>query len=209
MNWVEMVVRLSQTYEHQRDALNALDSALGDGDHGTSLSVAFKESAEKAALLENPQPADVLKVIATTLMNRMGGSAGALYGTLFLRVSMSIKDKADLTTTDLLAMLEAGLEGVMQRGKTQPGDKTMVDALAPAVSAFRDAVNNSKSAREAFEAAAQAARNGAQKTTEMIARRGRAKFVGERSLGHMDAGAVSIALMFETLRDYWKEQQDA
>lgn len=209
MNWFEMVARLSQTYERQRAELNALDSALGDGDHGTALSVAFKEATEKAALLENPQPADVLKVVATTLMNRMGGSAGALYGTLFLRASLSLKDKTMVTTADLLAMLEAGLEGVIQRGKTQPGDKTMVDAFAPAVSAFRDAVNNRKSAREAFEAAAQAARDGAQKTTEMVARQGRARFVGERSLGHMDAGAVSIALMFETLRDYWKEQQDA
>ena len=209
MNWVEIIGALSCTYQSECEVLNQLDSALGDGDHGTALSVAFKEAAEKTVALFNPLPTAVLQVVANTLMNRMGGSAGALYGTLFLRASTIAKDKTELTGNDLAAMLRSGLEGVMQRGKAQLGDKTMVDALAPAADAFRISLQSSPSLSTAFEQAAAAARAGAQATANLVAKQGRAKFVGERSLGHVDAGAASVALMFETLRDYWKEQGNA
>lgn len=209
MNWVEIVRALSRTYQAECESLNRLDSALGDGDHGTALSVAFYEAAEKTAALSTPLPAAVLQVVASTLMNRMGGSAGALYGTLFLRASTMVKDKTTLTGDDLAAMWQAGLEGVMQRGKAQNGDKTMVDALAPAVAAFRDSVQSGGTIISAFEQAAAAARAGAEATASLVAKQGRAKFVGERSLGHVDAGAASVALLFETLRDYWKEQGNA
>lgn len=209
MNWVEIIRALSRTYQAECESLNRLDSALGDGDHGTALSVAFYEAAEKTAALSTPLPAAVLQVVASTLMNRMGGSAGALYGTLFLRASTMVKDKTTLTGDDLAAMWQAGLEGVMQRGKAQNGDKTMVDALAPAVAAFRDSVQSGGTIISAFEQAAAAARAGAEATASLVAKQGRAKFVGERSLGHVDAGAASVALLFETLRDYWKEQGNA
>lgn len=209
MNWVAIVSALSRTYQAECESLNRLDSALGDGDHGTALSVAFQEAAAKTAALPNPLPAVVLQVVASTLMNRMGGSAGALYGTLFLRASTVAKEKAELTGDDLAAMWQAGLEGVMQRGKAQIGDKTMVDALAPAIAAFRDSVQSGSSITTAFEQAAAAARAGAQATAALVAKHGRAKFVGERSLGHVDAGAASVALLFETLGDYWKEQGNA
>lgn len=204
MNWVEILRALSETYTRACDALNVLDSALGDGDHGTALNIAFREAAEKVNPLATPTPEEVLKTLATTLMNRMGGSAGALYGTLFLRASISAKGKTALSGSDLAAMWQAGLDGVKQRGKAQVGDKTMVDALAPAVEAFQQAINANRDIATAFEQAASAARAGAAETAQQVAKFGRAKFVGERSLGHQDAGAVSAALMFETLRDYWK-----
>jgi dihydroxyacetone kinase-like protein len=204
MNWSDIIHTISELYDQKRAELNALDLELGDGDHGTALSIAFTYAAEQVAQLANPTPADVLKLTATTLMNRMGGSSGALYGTLFLRASITVKDKLELTGADMAAMWQAGLDGVMQRGGAQVGDKTMVDALAPAVIAFNDVIAQGRPASEAYEAAAAAAQYGAVHTADLAAKHGRAKFIGERSVGHLDAGAVSVALLFEALRSYWR-----
>ncbi|NWF70797.1 MAG: dihydroxyacetone kinase subunit L [Chloroflexi bacterium] len=206
MNWAEVLGAVEAMYAQKRDELNALDAALGDGDHGTALHTAFKEIAARAPELAQARPAEILKAAALTLMNRMGGSSGALYGTLFLRASVEVKDLDRLTGEDMARMWEAGLEGVMQRGGAQVGDKTMVDALAPAVIAFRDSISQGRPAAEAYEAAAAAARFGAVKTSELVAKHGRAKFVGQRALGQIDAGAASTALLFEALRNYWREK---
>ncbi|MFN8371406.1 MAG: dihydroxyacetone kinase subunit DhaL [Anaerolineae bacterium] len=208
MNWIEILRAVSQTYEEKRQELDTLDAALGDGDHGTTLSTAFKDAYEKAAQLKKPLPADVLRVVAQTLTNPANGAAGALYGTLFLRASLVIKDKTELSGEDMLAMWQAGLDGVIQRGGAHVGDKTIVDALEPAVAAFADAVQKRLPVSVAFEAAAAAARFGAIKTIDRVAKHGRAKFSGERSLGHLDAGAVSVSLLFETLRNCWHQEME-
>ncbi|MBC7810321.1 MAG: dihydroxyacetone kinase subunit L [Burkholderiales bacterium] len=201
---IEIVSAISAAITSARDELNSLDSALGDGDHGTALSVAFADAVEKITVLEQPTSADILRVVASSLMNRMGGASGALYGTLFLRACGTVQGKYVLTHDDLKTMWQVGLEGVMQRGKAQPGDKTMIDALQPAVNAFAEADD----LHEAFRKAAAAAARGARSTAQMIAKHGRAKFAGERSLGHEDAGAGSITVMFSAMRDYWKENHD-
>lgn len=206
MNWVGLIEALNTTYMQQRDLLNALDSALGDGDHGTSLSAAFAEASAQAAALPQPAPSTVLRVTADSLMNRMGGSSGALYGTLFLRASLSMTGKADASAADWAALMTAGLEGVRQRGKADAGDKTMIDALTPAVAALR--AHAQADIAVALSQAAAAAHAGAQATAQMVARHGRAKFSGERSLGHIDAGAMSVALMFETIAAYAKGQHN-
>ena len=197
-----MVTAIAERLAAQRDALNALDSALGDGDHGTGISTAFMAAAEAVAGLEDNSPMNVLRVTGSTLMNRMGGASGALFGTLFMRAALSTKEHAVLGLPEVKAMWEAGLEGVQQRGKAEPGDKTMVDALAPAVAAFSAA----SSFAEAWQQAADAAATGADKTREMIAKHGRARFTAERAIGHIDAGARSVELMFAALNDYWKDQ---
>ncbi|MFN8448151.1 MAG: dihydroxyacetone kinase subunit DhaL [Anaerolineae bacterium] len=196
-----MIAAISAAIAESRDELNRLDSALGDGDHGTSLSVAFADAAAKVAALEQPTPTSILSATAHSLMNRMGGASGALYGTLFLRAGMAAKDKAALSHDDMKTLWRAALDGVIARGKAKPGDKTMIDALQPAVDAFAAAATLD----ESFERAAAAAAEGAQATANMVAQHGRARFVGERALGHVDAGARSIAVMFAAMNAYWKE----
>lgn len=194
---------LSAALTAAKAELNALDSALGDGDHGTALAAAFAEADEKAQALEILTPASVLQVTAQALLNRMGGASGALYGTLFLRMGIVLKDRESATAAEWRAALEAGLAGVQARGKANPGDKTMVDALAPAVAAFATASDLGS----ALAAASAAAAAGAEQTAAMVAKFGRAKFAGERAIGHVDAGARSMALVFATLDAFWKGRE--
>lgn len=200
---VGMIKVVSAAIGKARDELNHLDSTLGDGDHGTSLSGGFAEAAAKIIVLQQPTPTTILQTTAQSLMNRMGGASGALYGTMFLRAGGAANDKAALTHEDMKALWQRALEGVMQRGKAQVGDKTMVDALHPAVRAFAQG----HSLTDSFERAAAAASEGATQTTNMVARHGRAKFAGERAVGHVDAGARSIAVMFAAMNTYWKEAE--
>jgi phosphoenolpyruvate---glycerone phosphotransferase subunit DhaL len=201
--FIGLIAAVSAAIADVRDELNRLDSVLGDGDHGTSLSTAFADAAQKAAALDQPTLFSVLNTTAQSLMNRMGGASGALFGTLFLRAAITAKDKMRLSQEDMNILWRAALDGVTARGKAQPGDKTMIDALKPAVDAF--AVGTTLD--DAFERAAVAATEGAQATAAMVARHGRAKFVGERSLGHVDAGARSVAVMFAAMNRYWMENQ--
>lgn len=202
-----MLHAISKTISANRDALNQLDTALGDGDHGTGISTGFEAVVE--AIEDAKSPADVLKLSATTLMNRMGGSSGALYGTLFLKAALHIKDKDEVSASDFAEMLQVGRDGVAQRGKSQVGDKTMLDALSPAVDTLTEEIEADKSLADALNTAASAAETGAESTEKMQAKHGRAKFVGERAIGHRDAGAQSIALMFQAMANYWKEKADA
>ncbi|MCT2584353.1 dihydroxyacetone kinase subunit DhaL [Actinophytocola gossypii] len=174
-----------------RDELVALDRAIGDGDHGENLNRGF--TAVVAALDEGTPdtPAAVLKLVASTLISKVGGAAGPLYGTAFLRASAVVKDAAELGPAEVVAALEAALGGVVARGKAEVGDKTMVDALSPAVEAARSA----DSVSELLTAAAEAARAGAESTEPLVARKGRASYLGERSAGHVDPGARSTALI--------------
>lgn len=201
---IGMITAIRDAIAEVSDELNRLDSALGDGDHGTSLSAAFADAANRIAALQQPAPMTILQTTAQSLMNRMGGASGALYGTLFLRAGAAVKDKATLSHEDMKALWQAALEGVMQRGKAQPGDKTMVDALHPAVQAFAEGATLA----ESFARAAAAASEGAEQTAKMVAKHGRAKFAGERAVGHVDAGARSIAVMFAAMNEDWKEAQD-
>lgn len=202
-HWIAMINRISSKIMENRDNLNELDSAMGDGDHGTGISTAFSAAKDELEKLSDADVMTVLKETANALMNRMGGASGALYGTFFLKAALKAKGKSALSKVDIEQAFQAGLEAVKQRGKSDVGDKTMIDALSPAVDAFSTADNLS----DAWENAAKSARNGAENTKNMIAKHGRAKFAGERSRGHIDAGASSIALMFEAIHDYWKEQK--
>jgi len=195
---VKLIVSISETITAKKEVLNRLDAVLGDGDHGTGLSAGFVVAVREVQALSCPAPADVFKATAMALLNTMGGSSGALYGTFFLKAAHVVADRDVLSGRDWVSLLEAGLEGVIERGKAHVGDKTMVDALQPAVVAFSKAVGAGQALHEAFCAAAQAADQGAQATAEMVARHGRSKFVGERALGHVDAGATSIAFIFLT-----------
>lgn len=204
--FIGMIQSISRTLNEEKTRLNNLDSMLGDGDHGTGISTGFADAADKVSGMENTTPAAVLRIAALSLMNRMGGSSGALYGTLFMKGSLAVKDKPTLQPEDVVALWQAGLIGVKERGKAQLGDKTMIDALEPAVNALATSVKKGQPLAEAFAEAAIAAQQGAEATIGMVAKHGRAKFVGERSRGQIDAGAVSISLMFSAINDYLKGQ---
>jgi len=198
---IGFITHIAQAITAHREELNQLDSALGDGDHGTGISTAFEATVEAINGLDNPNIMTVLKTTASTLMNRMGGASGALFGTFFLKGAMIAKGKDTLSKTDMDALLQAGLDGVKQRGKSDVGDKTMIDALSPAVASFKACAGFD----EAWKQSALSARQGAESTRDLIAKHGRAKFIGDRAIGHQDAGATTIALMFEAIKNYWEE----
>jgi dihydroxyacetone kinase-like protein len=202
-DFVSLIGVIHHALEAAQSELNALDSALGDGDHGGALAVAFGDAAEKARALPTPTPSSVLQTASQSLLNRMGGASGALYGTLFLRMSIALRDCDTASLPDWQVALQAGLVGVTARGKAAPGDKTMVDALAPAVAALVAAGDFAS----AFAAAATAAQAGAEQTVNMVAKFGRAKFAGERAIGHVDAGARSMAILFGAINTFWQERE--
>jgi phosphoenolpyruvate---glycerone phosphotransferase subunit DhaL len=189
--WVREFARL---VHEQRDALTQLDAAIGDADHGANMDRGM--TAAVAAL--EAQPADdaaaVLKAVATTLIKTVGGASGPLYGTFFLRAAGAL-DGGDGAA--LAKAVRAGLDGVAARGKAEAGDKTMLDALIPACDALDEALAADKPLGEALNAAAEAAARGRDATEPMVARKGRASYLGERSAGHVDPGAASATLLVE------------
>lgn len=185
---------------HQTE-LTELDSVIGDADHGANMvrgmnAVMAKVDAEPPATV-----ADLGKAVGMTLVTSVGGASGPLYGTFFLRFGMNAGAVDGLDAAGLGAALRAGLEGIVARGKAEPGDKTMVDALAPAIDAWDRTVAEGGSSAQAARAAATAAEEGRDATLPLVARKGRASYLGERSAGHLDPGAASAALLLGSLAD--------
>jgi dihydroxyacetone kinase-like protein len=176
--------------------LTRLDAAIGDADHGANMARGLKAVVAKLDAGGQDGPSAVLKQAGMTLVSTVGGASGPLYGTFFLRMGVAAGEAAELDPPALAAALRAGLEGVVARGKAEPGDKTMVDALAPAVDAL-DAALGGEEPAGALRAAAEAAAGGRDATTPMQARKGRASYLGERSIGHQDPGATSMTLLLE------------
>lgn len=184
----------------RREELTALDSAIGDADHGINMDRGF--TAARAKVGELPDDADlgtVAKTVGMTLISTVGGASGPLYGTFFLRVSTTLGEARTADAAAVGAALRAGLEGLVQRGKAELDDKTMVDAVTPAVEAFDAAAGEGLG--PALEAAATASATGRDRVTPLVARKGRASYLGERSAGHQDPGATSATIMLEALRD--------
>ena len=189
--WIELA---AADVAEQRDYLVDLDRAIGDGDHGENMDRGFKAALEA---LEQAQPgsvAEVLKTVAKTLMSTVGGAAGPLYGTAFLRASKAAGD-GDLDGAGVAAVIAGALDGIQARGKATTGEKTMVDAWTPALEAARAAVESGSDPAAVLEAAATAAEAGAAATEPLRATKGRASYLGERSIGHLDPGAVSTSLI--------------
>jgi dihydroxyacetone kinase-like protein len=186
---------------HEHGAyLTELDSAIGDADHGANLIRGM--DAVMAAVEPPPTNAgDLLKKVGMTLVTSVGGASGPLYGTFFLRAATAVGDATVLDGAALLTALRAGLEGIVARGKAEAGDKTMYDALAPAMGAFEEALASGAEPDVAARAAADAAAAGRDATEPMLALKGRASYLGERSVGHLDPGAASSALLLAALAD--------
>jgi dihydroxyacetone kinase-like protein len=187
--------------EAQRDHLTQLDAAIGDADHGTNLARGFSAIAAELDKVATPTPGSVLTKAGATLISKVGGASGPLYGMALRQAGKALGDAADADLAGLASSLEAALAGVQKLGAAREGEKTMVDALAPAVSALQKAVSEGAGTVAALLAAAAAAADGAQATISMQALKGRASYLGPRSVGHEDPGAASTALLLGALRD--------
>ena len=195
---------LQEVFAENRQRLTDLDSAVGDGDFGISLDRGF--TAVQAELTANP-PADIraaFQNVASVLIKTMGGSSGPLLGTFFLRAGATCADKAELAPADVVALFQAGVDGLQQRGKAALGDKTMLDALLPAVDAMRGALEAGSGLADILERGAAAAEAGMRATISMEARKGRASYLGDRSVGHPDPGATASHLMLKAAADVWR-----
>lgn len=193
----------SAVVAEQKDMLTELDSAIGDADHGINMS---RGMTAVNAVLDAQAPDDIgalFKAVAMKLISTVGGASGPLYGTLFLQMGTACAGKSTLGAQDWGAALDAGLAGVVARGKAVPGDKTMVDAYTPAVAAYHAAVAGGAELGDALRACADAAGQGKLDTIPLVARKGRASYLGERSAGHQDPGATSTHLLFATAADTW------
>jgi phosphoenolpyruvate---glycerone phosphotransferase subunit DhaL len=186
--------RFAGEMSEHREELVRLDTAIGDGDHGTNMNRGMTKAVEKLDAAEQADPGAVLKTVAMALVSSVGGAAGPLYGTLFLQMGGALAGEAEPDLTKYAAAWRKGLEGVRARGKAELGDKTMVDALTPAV----EALESASDLQTGLSAAARAAEEGMKATTPLIARKGRASYLGERSKDHQDPGATSTYYLFKS-----------
>jgi dihydroxyacetone kinase-like protein len=188
--------RFAAEMAENRAYLTKLDGAIGDGDHGTNMDRGMKKALERLEATDGDDIGASLKAVGMALVSSVGGAAGPLYGTLFMQMGQAAAGKSELDLAGFTEALDAGVQGVIKRGKAEPGDKTMLDALAPALDALREADGDDIAG--ALERAAEAAREGMEATVPLVARKGRASYLGERSAGHQDPGATSSHLLLKT-----------
>jgi len=198
-----MFVAIADAMSADRDRLCALDGVIGDADHGIAMELGFSAARDAVAVLDtgSTDPTTLLNTAAKSFLNAVGASSGPLYATALMRGAAAVKGKTTLDEADVVALFQAMAKGIQDRGKAEPGEKTMMDAWAPAAHAAGEALAAGKGLAQSLEAAVQAARAGAEATKTMIAAKGRASRLGERSLGHMDPGAASAVTMIEAMRD--------
>ena len=203
LNWIRA---LRDVFTESKEYLTELDAAIGDADHGINMARGFNAVFDA---LQQP-PADIgalFKLTSMTLIKSVGGAAGPLYGTFFLRAAAATADRTELDAAAVVAFFDAGIGGILQRGKAERGDKTMIDALLPALEAMRAQLSEGAAGAESVSAliqrAAAAAEEGMKATIPIAARKGRASYLGERSKGHQDPGATSSYLMLKTAAERW------
>lgn len=203
---VEFVVRvIADTVLENEAYFSELDGVVGDGDFGYSLARGFEKVLQEWDNLDHSLPGNFLKKCSATIISAVGGVSGTIWGTAFLRAGMSLGTKTEITRDDIIAMFRAIIEGIKKRGNCDLGDKTYLDALVPTVDALEKAFNEGKETTVALEEAAAVARESAEATRALLAKRGRAAYTGERSIGTLDAGSVAVAVLFEAISKAWKE----
>jgi dihydroxyacetone kinase-like protein len=198
VQWLEKVTAV---LNENKEYLTQLDSPIGDADHGINMARGFNKVKEKLPSVADKDIGNILKTVGMTLISSVGGASGPLYGTFFMRGGMAAASKEELDNGDLFELLQAGVDGVVQRGRANLGDKTMFDAWSPALAAFKQALDQGKDSLTILRAAVAAAEQGMKDTIPLQARKGRASYLGERSIGHQDPGATSSYLMLKALLD--------
>jgi len=203
-NALAWIHRYADHIAEQKDFLTQLDAAIGDADHGANMHRGFQAVLKKFPELQDKDLGTIFKTVAMTLISTVGGASGALYGTFFLQASTVATGKTEVSPLEFVGVLEKGLAGIVLRGKAAIGDKTMVDALQPAIKALKQNLENGSTLPEAMAKALEAAQNGAKSTIPLVAKKGRASYLGERSANHQDPGATSTALLFQALAETTK-----
>jgi phosphoenolpyruvate---glycerone phosphotransferase subunit DhaL len=193
-DWIR---RFAAEIAERKDELTKLDQAIGDGDHGTNMDRGMRKAVEKLDSVDGEDIGAALKAVGMALVSSVGGAGGPLYGTFFLQAGQSTAGRSELDTDGFAAAVRAGVEGVQARGKAEPEDKTMIDALLPALEALRAAEGEGAALRDALRRSADAAEEGMKATIPLEARKGRASYLGPRSVGHQDPGATSAHLLLE------------
>jgi dihydroxyacetone kinase-like protein len=194
----EWIHAFAAAVAERRTELTQLDTAIGDGDHGTNMDRGMRKAVEKLDAQSGDDVGALLKTVGMALVSSVGGAAGPLYGTLFLQLGSASAGRKELDLEGWTAALDAAVTGVQSRGKAQPGDKTMIDALLPALEALRSAAGEGAALGDALRRSADAAAEGVRATIPLEARKGRASYLGPRSVGHQDPGATSSHLLLET-----------
>ncbi len=195
IRWIKAYAKI---IEEQKEQLTDLDREIGDGDHGVNMNRGFEAVEKKLESAPVGGLGGIAKLIASTLISTVGGASGPLYGTFFLKMAITLGAKSEVSGEDLQKAMEAGVQGIKTLGKSDEGEKTMLDTLCPALKAFEQALSESKSTPEAFAVAAEAAKSGMEATTPMLAKKGRASYLGERSVGHQDPGATSAYFLIKS-----------
>jgi phosphoenolpyruvate---glycerone phosphotransferase subunit DhaL len=203
MRWLEST---ADVLHENRTYLTDLDSAIGDADHGINMDRGFSAVRNKFPDMATMDIATRLRTVGSTLVSTVGGAGGPLYGTAYLRAAGVAAGKQELTSADVVAMLEAFLGGIVSRGKAQTGEKTMVDALTPAVTAAKQALDEGATLAQITSRASAAAEEGMKATIPMLATKGRASYLGERSIGHQDPGATSSWLILRSLAETYESK---
>ena len=193
---LDIIARMSDIIQENKDFLTELDMPIGDSDHGINMARGFQAVAAKLPTLEGKDAGTILKSVGMTLVSTVGGASGPLYGTAFMKAGAKMAGKTELGMDDLIAMLHEAVEGIKMRGKSTTGEQTMLDAMVPALEAMKAADG---SAAEVLAAGLKAAQDGVEATKGMIATKGRASYLGERSLGHQDPGATSFTLLLSVI----------
>ncbi len=202
---LEWIKASADVLAENRDYLIQLDAAIGDADHGANMDRGFKAVMAKMPEISDKDIGTIFKTVGMVLLSTVGGAGGPLYGTFFLQAGMKTARKLELGLEDWAAALESALNGVIMRGKAELNDKTMVDALTPAVNALKQAIEANLPMEQALRLSAEAARQGMEATIPLVARKGRASYLGERSAGHQDPGATSSYLLLKAAADTWTD----
>lgn len=204
-SFLEWITISADVLKENREYLIELDSAIGDADHGANMDRGFKAVMTKMPDVSDKDIGTIAKTVGMTLLSTVGGAGGPLYGTFYLQIGMKSAGKMELNLEDWAAALEAAVDGIVMRGKAELGDKTMVDALTPAVNSLKDSLNGSVPIGDALQESADAAKQGMVDTIPMVAKKGRASYLGERSAGHQDPGATSSYLILQVAADTWAD----
>lgn len=199
------LTKLAGVYAENKEYLTELDSAIGDADHGNNMARGFREVEAKLPSLEDKDIGATLKTVGMTLLSKVGGASGPLYGTFFMRAAGTVNDKQEIDAAELLTALKTGVDGILQRGRAEIGDKTMYDVWAPALETLEKQIKEDAALGAALNATVSTAEEAMEATKPLQARKGRASYLGERSIGHQDPGATSTYLMLKALAEVVNE----
>lgn len=198
---IEMLKAIGAKIEEEKLFLTELDNVIGDGDHGINMARGFGKVEEKLPTLEGKDCGTILKTVGMTLVSTVGGASGPLYGTAFMKAGQVVAGKEEVGMEDLFAMMDEAVKGIMMRGKSTTGEKTMLDSICPALEAMKAEYAASSDAKAALAAGVKAAEEGIEFTKTIAATKGRACYVGERSIGHQDPGATSFTMMLTIISE--------